>query len=92
MKIKDILGINEAKLLFGNIDTVLDNFTIDTRKIKEGDTFLGIKGENVDGNLYWEEAFLKGAKTCIVSNIDIPASMKEKYLVNLGIIKQARSR
>ncbi len=80
MKIKDILGINEAKLLFGNIDTVLDNFTIDTRKIKEGDTFLGIKGENVDGNLYWEEAFLKGAKTCIVSNIDIPASMKEKYL------------
>ena len=80
MKIKNILGINEAKLLFGNIDTVLDNFTIDTRKIKEGDTFLGIKGENVDGNLYWEEAFLKGAKTCIVSNIDIPASMKEKYL------------
>ena len=69
MKIEDIIGINNAKLIFGNSKDMLNNISKDTRTIKEGDTYIAIKGENFDGNDFYEEAFLKGAKTCIVSNI-----------------------
>lgn len=79
MQIKDILGINNAKLIFGNESTILENFSKDTRTIQEGDTYIGIKGLNFDGNLFFEDAFQKGAITCIVSNISLDENLKDKY-------------
>jgi UDP-N-acetylmuramoyl-tripeptide--D-alanyl-D-alanine ligase len=38
----------------------------DSRVVKEGDLFVAIKGENVDGHDFVEEAFLKGASYAIV--------------------------
>lgn len=79
MKIKDIIGIESAQLLWGNLDEELNNFSKDTRTINKGDTYIGIKGENFDGNTFYKEAFLKGAKTCIVSGIDIDKKLEKKY-------------
>ncbi|MBE6154205.1 MAG: UDP-N-acetylmuramoyl-tripeptide--D-alanyl-D-alanine ligase [Firmicutes bacterium] len=79
MKIKDIIGINNAKLVFGNAEEVLNNFSKDTRTIKDGDTYIGIKGEIYDGSVFFEDAFSNGAKTCIVSNIEIFDDIKNKY-------------
>lgn len=79
MKIKDIIGIESAQLLWGNLDEELNNFSKDTRTINKGDTYIGIKGENFDGNTFYKEAFLKGAKTCIVSGIDIDKELEKKY-------------
>lgn len=69
MKIKDMLGISNARLIFGDVNTEIDfnYFSKDTRTIEPNAVFLGIKGDHFDGNDYWEEAFKKGASTCILS-------------------------
>ncbi len=65
--VKDILeNCINSKLIFGDENKILCNFCKDTRIIKENDVYVGIKGENFDGNLFYEEAFNKGACVCIV--------------------------
>lgn len=66
--LKDLLNLCNAKLIKGNLDTVLDNFSKDTRTINENDIYVGIKGENFDGSIFYQEAFNKGAKGCILNN------------------------
>lgn len=83
MQIKEILNLNNAKLLSGDINATLDNFTIDTRTIKKGDTFIGIKGENFDGNTFYQEAIQKGAKNIIISGIEIDPDFIKNYPVNI---------
>jgi len=79
MKIKETIGINNAKLIQGDIETELNNFSYDTRTIKTGDTFLGINGESVNGSIFYEEAIKKGAKTCVLCQIDIDKEILNKY-------------
>ncbi len=68
--LKDILGMNNATILYGDENLILDNFSKDTRTIKEGDIYLGIKGDTFDGNSFFEDALSKGAKACILDNIN----------------------
>ena len=37
----------------------------DSRKVKEGDTFIALKGYNEDGHKYIDDAIKKGAKKII---------------------------
>lgn len=76
--VKDIINNFNGKLLYGNIDLELDNFSHDTRTIKKSDIYVGIKGESFDGNNFYEDAFDKGAKACILDNIDVN-NIKDKY-------------
>lgn len=76
--VKDIINNFNGKLLYGNIDLELDNFSHDTRTIKNDDIYVGIKGESFDGNNFYEDAFDKGAKACILDNIDVN-NIKDKY-------------
>ncbi len=41
---------------------------IDSRKIKKGDIFWGLKGDNFDGNKFIKEAIEKGAEIAITDN------------------------
>lgn len=70
MKIKDILGINNARLINGNELAKLTFFSKDTRTLKPQDVYVAFKGENFDGNAFLEEALKKGASTGIVSKVD----------------------
>lgn len=79
MKIKDALNINNAKLICGDINTDLNNFSYDTRTITTGSTFLGIKGETVNGSKFYEEALKKGAKTCILCDIKLDETIISQY-------------
>ena len=73
LKVKDVIEICNARLLNGNIDLVLSNFCNDTRNIKENDVYVGIKGENFDGNDFYLDAIKKGAKVCILEHeVNIP--------------------
>ena len=69
--VRDIIDKFNGTLICGDLNLVLDNFSKDTRTIKEGDVYIGIKGENFDGNLFFRDAFDKGAKACILDNIEI---------------------
>ena len=76
--VRDIIEKFGGKLVCGNILLEIKNISKDTRTIKEGDIYIGIKGESFDGNIFYKDAFDKGAIACILDNIDID-SIDEKY-------------
>lgn len=79
MNIKDIYkNINIIKII-NEIDENITNFTTDTRKVNSGSCYIGIKGENNDGNSFYMEAFNNGAKLVILDNYKENAS-DLKYL------------
>ena len=67
--ISDVLRVCNGKMIKGNEELELGDFSKDTRTIKKGEVYLGIKGENFDGNKYFKEAINKGAIACILDNI-----------------------
>ena len=74
---------------------------VDSRKVKSGDTFVAIKGLNIDGHDFIDKAILNGAteiiaekgdykvKTKIVENTRVYLAnyLKEKYSSDLSKIK-----
>ena len=79
MKIKDIIKVTNGKLIKGEENAEIKEFCKDTRIIKKGDTYIGIKGENFDGNTLWQKAFEAGAETVIVEGIDFSKENLEQY-------------
>jgi UDP-N-acetylmuramoyl-tripeptide--D-alanyl-D-alanine ligase len=64
----------ELKLIFNsnnviNIedDVIVTGVSIDTRKINDGNLFVPLKGENIDGNTLIKDAFEKGAKASLIT-------------------------
>lgn len=85
LTVNEILKATDGTLLSGNINCVCENFSRDTRTIKTGDTYIGIKGEKFDGNTLWKEAIKKGAKCVIISGIEINKKELENYK-NVSIV------
>lgn len=79
LKIEDILECTNGILLTGNKKYECVNFSKDTRTIQENDIYIGIKGENFDGNLFWKDALNKGASTVIINKIVISQDDLNKY-------------
>ena len=85
MKVKEIVEIIKGKLVKGDLEAGVGSFSKDTRTIKVGETYIGIKGENFDGNILWKEAFDKGATTVILQGIEFNEEELEK-IQNKNII------
>lgn len=79
LTIKEIIKVTKGELINGNIDFICKNFSKDTRTIQKGDTYIAIKGEKFDGNLFWKQALEKGADCVIVSDIQWKKEDKETY-------------
>lgn len=61
----------------------------DTRKIKKGNIFIALRGDNFNGNEYALEAFRKGALLCIVDEVKF--SLKDiKDSSSIIIVKDTR--
>ena len=45
----------------------INNLSCDSREIKQGDLFLGLEGEKVDGGTFWRKAIDRGASAAIIS-------------------------
>ena len=86
LTIKNILNVTNGELITGKEDYVCKSYSKDTRTIKEGDCYIGIKGETFDGSKFWEQALENGASTVIVQNVDISSEDKEKW-ADKNIIK-----
>lgn len=93
MLVKDILRVTKGKLIIGNENERLENFSKDTRQINEGDTYLGIKGEKFDGNVFWKDALKNGAKAVIVQGVDFQSedlsAFNEKIIIKVENTMQA---
>ena len=80
MKIKDILKICDGTLICGDEEVLINDFSKDTRTIKKGDLYVGIRGENYDGNIFYLEALNRGATTCILDNESV-ITTKDKNII-----------
>ena len=81
MQTSNLYNILDIKKIYHKIDGVINNFSIDTRKVKLNDCYIGIKGENFDGNDFYQDAFKNGAKIVIIEKDikeDIP---KDKCVI-----------
>lgn len=91
IKVKDIVNCCNANLIFGDPEIVCENFSKDTRTLNVNDIYVGIKGENFDGNSLYEQAFEKGAKVCLLQGLqenDISDEVKNKYSDRAVIVVQ----
>ena len=79
IKVKDFIKICNGKLICGNEDKVCDNFCKDSREVKKGDTYLGIKGENINGSIFYKQALENGAEILILQDIEIEKDILKKY-------------
>ena len=86
LSIKNIIEATKGNLLVGNEEYICMSYSKDTRTIKEGDCYIGIKGETFDGNLFWEKALENGASTVIVQNVQIEDEKLKKW-ADKNIIK-----
>lgn len=78
LTVKDIIKACNAKLLCGDENTKISSFSKDTRTIKPEDIYVGIKGENFDGNKFCKQALDSGAIGCITDG-DIDNSIANNY-------------
>jgi UDP-N-acetylmuramoyl-tripeptide--D-alanyl-D-alanine ligase len=52
-------------------DVCVNEISIDSRSVKKGDIFFGLKGERTDGNLYAQDAIEKGAQLVVIDNLEV---------------------
>lgn len=85
MKVKEIIEVTNGKLIIGDIENEIGSFCRDTRVIKNGETYIGIKGDSFDGNLLWKEALENGATTAILQGINFEnenlSELKNKNII-----------
>lgn len=80
--VQDILEVTNGTLIYGNKDEICENFSKNTKEIKQGDIYVGFKGERFDGGKFYEEALLQGAKGCIINKInDLEIKQMDKKFV-----------
>ena len=70
IKVRDILEVIDGVLVQGNMDEVCGEFAYDTRSMKNGDVYIGLKADTIDGSQFWEEAFKKDSKVVIINDIE----------------------
>ena len=67
MTIKEIISAIKPCQIINETDLTIDNFSTDTRTIKENDAYIGLKGETFDGSDFWQKAIENGSKLLILS-------------------------
>ena len=77
--LKQIIEVTKAEKIIGNPEMICEKFSKDTRTIEKGDTYIAIKGEKFNGNLFWKQALEKGADCVIVSEIQYKKEELEQY-------------
>lgn len=78
INVEKIIEICKGELLSGDKLQVINSFCNDTRKIEKDDLYIAIKGENIDGNKFVEEAFEKGAIGALIDE-QISEEIVKKY-------------
>lgn len=69
LNLQEIVKATNGKLVKESEIKEIIGVSTDTRKIEEGTLFIALKGENFNGNNYVLDAFNKGAKIAIVSEV-----------------------
>ena len=66
-----------AEIRQGTADTMVKNVCTDSRKVKPGDLFFAIKGENFDGHDFLKEVAAKKAAAVVVNKKKLSPQLPE---------------
>ena len=75
-KLREILNNVAVNNIIGDPEISICNITKDSRMVKEGDVFISIIGNNLDGTSFISDAIKNGAK-CIISEKEFEIVDKE---------------
>lgn len=78
--VKEIINITNAKLLSGNEDTKVFGASTNSREINEGDLFVAIKGERVDGHKFIDMALNDGASATF-TQVELDNYLEDKAYI-----------
>lgn len=84
LTVMDVLRECDGTLFCGDEQLVLTHFSKDTRTIEGSDVYLGIQGDNFDGNSFYREALKKGASCCILDKFvseDYPKEFLDRTII-----------
>ncbi|MGL5416907.1 MAG: UDP-N-acetylmuramoyl-tripeptide--D-alanyl-D-alanine ligase [Clostridium sp.] len=90
LSVKEIKEYAKGEFLTNVVEKEIKELSTDTRKIKEGDVFLALKGANFNGNEYIEKAFELGAAVCIIDEVLFDVEKyKDKIIIKVEDTKKA---
>lgn len=73
--LKEILPSNIIETV-GNMDTEITGVAFDSRKVKKGDLFVALPGNNIDGSIFLFDAIQHGAVAAVIEsnrkNVEVP--------------------
>jgi UDP-N-acetylmuramoyl-tripeptide--D-alanyl-D-alanine ligase len=73
--LKFIAEACDAEILAGAPEVMIENVCTDSRRVKPGDLFIAIKGENFDGHAFLNEVAEKKAAAVVAERGKIPARL-----------------
>jgi UDP-N-acetylmuramoyl-tripeptide--D-alanyl-D-alanine ligase len=87
----EIASMSGAKLLRDALGVTVSNISKDTRTIRPGDLYIGLRGDNFDGNAFAAQAIEKGAAAVLLDSPEeaerlsgsVPVLLAENSLVAL---------
>ena len=66
IKVRDILEVIDGVLVQGNMDEVCGEFAYDTRSMKNGDVYIGLKADTIDGSNFGKRLLKKIVKSLLL--------------------------
>ena len=87
IKIEELLRVINGECT-GFKTNYIEDFVIDSRKIKRGSLFFAIKGKKTDGHLFLKEAYEKGAIGAVVEK-DVTFRNDKFLIVRTDSVKEA---
>lgn len=85
-----ILGI-EYEIVLHDCTKNINQINVNSKLVKEGNMFIAMVGDNVDGHSFVEEAYYKGAKYFILNNDKLP-NINYSNFKDVTIIKVENTR
>ncbi|MCR6515409.1 UDP-N-acetylmuramoyl-tripeptide--D-alanyl-D-alanine ligase [Clostridium sp. LY3-2] len=88
--LNELVKFSKGEIISKTKETNFNILSTDTRKIQKDNIFLGLKGENFNGNKYAKEALDKGASIAIVDEVlfDINDTL-DKVIIKVKDTKEA---
>lgn len=71
ISISDIKKLTNVEILNKDLIKSIKGISIDSRKLKEGDLFFAIKGENFDGHQFVNDVISKGASAVVIEKSQV---------------------
>jgi len=84
LSLPEIAVMAGAKLLGNDSGISVYRFNKDTRTIKPGDIYIGLRGEKFDGNKFAAEAFERGAAVALLDSPEIAEKLSSTHPVLLA--------